>query len=128
MDKPSGTITATRCNCTLCQKLSTVNLRLDGPADFTLLAPASQDDIKQYSADVKTLSRYYCDKCGCHVWMEGYLEFNGHKAEVFAINLGTVDQPQGDVDLSKTKMRYFDMLHDNIAGGAADKPWACGLP
>lgn len=44
-----------------------------------------------------------------------------------ALNLGTVDVPQEGVDLGKVEMKYYDMLHDNVSGGKADKPWPDGL-
>ena len=62
--------------------------------------------------------------------MEGEYPLGGGKMmPVCAVNLGTVDVgvlPEG-VDLRRTEMRYFDMLHDNVAGGAAEKPWEGGL-
>ena len=46
---------------------------------------------------------------------------------VHAVNLGTVDAPIEGLDLRKTEMRYYDMLHDNVAGGAKEGPWEDGL-
>lgn len=60
--------------------------------------------------------------------MEGFFEFGGQKHDLFAINLSTVDQPQEGVDLSRTKLQYYDMLPYNVVGGLKDKPWAGGLP
>lgn len=100
---------------------------LDGPADFELLSPASRDEIKTYTPNVKTCVRYFCEKCGMHVWMEGYYEANGYRSDIFAVNLRSVDQPQEGVDLRDVKVQYFDMLHNNFGGGLADKPWEGGL-
>lgn len=47
---------------------------------------------------------------------------------VCMVNLGTVEVPiEGGVDLRRTEMRYFDMAHDNFAGGLAEEPWEGGL-
>lgn len=60
--------------------------------------------------------------------MEGeYPLGDGKVMPICAVNIGTVDVPQEGLDLSKTEMKYFDMLHDNFAGGLADKPWRDGL-
>lgn len=60
--------------------------------------------------------------------MEGeYPIGDGKTMGVCAVNLGTVDVPVEGVDLRKTEMRYFDMLHDNVAGGVAETPWEGGL-
>ena len=31
------------------------------------------------------------------------------------------------MDLRKTEMRHFDMLHDNVAGGSKGEPWEEGV-
>lgn len=61
--------------------------------------------------------------------MEGEYPLGGGKMmPVCAVNLGTVDVPlPGGVDLRRTQMRYYDMLHDNVAGGAKEGPWEDGL-
>lgn len=46
----------------------------------------------------------------------------------FAVNLGTVDVPMDcGIDLSKTEIKYHDMLHDNAEGGLKDTPYEDGL-
>ena len=59
--------------------------------------------------------------------MEGYFLVNGHRQDIFSVNLATVDQPQEGVDLSLAKISYFDALNDNFEAGASDKPWPNGL-
>ena len=59
--------------------------------------------------------------------MEGYFEIAGQQYPMFAINLAGVDQPQEGIDLSQAKIKYFDMLHENFAGGLKDEPWPNGL-
>ena len=123
----NGQLAATRCNCTLCQKLRSTNLMLKDPSDFKLLSPASKDELDNYAPRVKSVNRYFCSKCGVHVWMEGYYEFDGKRMDIFAVNLASVDQPQDGIDMSEVKISYFDGLHKNFYAGLTDSPWPCGL-
>ena len=65
--------------------------------------------------------------------MEGYYEVPSGGSEgpkrhdLFVVNLATVDQPQDSIDLSSTKVRYFDMLNNNYGGGLKEAPWPNGL-
>jgi hypothetical protein len=122
-----GTIPASRCNCTFCQKLGLTNASLDGPSDFKLLSPDSSSGLGDYTR-LDTAHKYFCQKCGVHVWAGGSYEYEGTKHDFFTINLATVDQPQEGVDLSKVKVQYCDGLHDNWFAGLKDVPWPGGLP
>ncbi|GAB7329301.1 hypothetical protein MBLNU13_g01101t1 [Cladosporium sp. NU13] len=126
----AGTLSATRCNCSFCQRLGATNLSLASVADFTLHTPASRSELGDYAPRVKSVHRYFCRTCGAHVWMEGEYPLGGGKMmPVCAMNLGTVDVetlPEG-VDLRRTEMKYYDMLHNNVAGGAKEGPWEGGL-
>ncbi|KAF2720414.1 hypothetical protein K431DRAFT_285890 [Polychaeton citri CBS 116435] len=126
---PDLLLNANRCNCSFCQKLGTTNLHLakDVNSTFTLLSPGSKAELPNYAPRIKSVARYFCDKCGTHVWMEGSYPHGGKEHELFAVNLATVDQPQEGIDLSQTKIRYFDMLRENYAGGLKDTPWPNGL-
>lgn len=129
--------TATRCNCTNCQKFRTTSLDFSGKgpggqvATFNLISPASLDDpgLGKYSSKdySKTAPRYFCKTCGAHCWIDGYIDYAGNKFPRQKINLATVDQPQDGVDLSEVKVLYYDLLHDNIQGGLRDTPWSGGL-
>lgn len=123
----TGALSVTRCNCTFCQKLSFTNLRLGDASNFRLLNPSTKDDLGNYVAGVKTIDRFFCRTCGVHVWCEGFFELAGQKHDLFIVNLATVDQPQGDVDLSLTKIAYWDMLRDNFQAGPRDSPYPNGL-
>ena len=101
---------------------------LASAADFTLHTPSSRSELGDYAPRVKSVHRYFCKTCGAHVWMEGeYPIGEGKVMPVCAVNLGTVDVPVEGVDLRRTEMGYFDMLHDNVAGGVAETPWEGGL-
>lgn len=123
-----GNLSATRCNCSFCQRLGATNVSLASAADFTLHTPSSRSELGDYAPRVKSVHRYFCRTCGAHVWMEGEYPIGGGKMmPICAVNLGTVNVPQEGVDLGKTVMKYYDMLHDNVGGGAAEKPWPDGL-
>ncbi|EME83484.1 uncharacterized protein MYCFIDRAFT_81662 [Pseudocercospora fijiensis CIRAD86] len=127
-----GQLTATRCNCTFCTKFSTTNLMLPDPdkADFTLLteSTAPRSSLGNYQPRVKSLSRFFCQDCGAHVWMEGYFEHEGMKFDVFAVNLASVDQPQDGIDLKDVKIKYFGELEAKGKGmETRDEPWEHGL-
>ena len=126
--KLDGTIEATRCNCTFCQKLGTTNLALDGPSDFTLLSPKSTDEVGNYCPRVPTARKNFCKTCGVHVWQGGQYEFEGQTHDYFMINAASIDQPQEGVDLQKVKLTYWDGLHDNWHAGMKDTPYSGGLP
>lgn len=53
--------------------------------------------------------------------------FEGKRVDAFMINLATIDQPQEGVDLSETKVKYWDGLRDNFAEGLREVPWPNGL-
>jgi len=128
-DPATHQLAATRCNCTFCQKLGITNLVVKDPSDFKLLSPASKSEVDDYAPKVKTAHRYFCKSCGVHVWCEGSVEVQGSKFDFFAINLASVDVdqlPEG-MELSKTKVRYWDMLHDNFVTIPSDNPWPGGL-
>ncbi|KAK3711373.1 hypothetical protein LTR37_009753 [Vermiconidia calcicola] len=129
---PDGTLHATRCNCSFCQKLGCTNLRVASPStDFKLLQPASMhdnEDVGDYSKDPTKMHRWFCKKCSVLVYMEGVLEWEGQEVGFFMVNVGSIDQPQEGVDLGKIKLQYVDMLNDNIHGGLKGEPWGNGLP
>ena len=51
----------------------------------------------------------------------------GEKVHFFAINVGTLDQPQEGLDMSVFRMEYWDGRNDNWMGGPRDVPWVGGL-
>lgn len=128
----NGQLTATRCNCTFCQKLSNTNLPYHSASNFTLISPTSKNEVSTYAPRNKALPRYFCDKCGAHVWMEGSYEFplpdgGRQKVEHFSVNLPTIDQPQDGVDLSLVKIKYWDGLNGNFGAGLGEQPWPNGV-
>ncbi|KAM0723673.1 hypothetical protein Q7P37_000661 [Cladosporium fusiforme] len=96
-----GNLSATRCNCTFCQKLGNTNLTISSPSDFTLHSPPSRSQLSDYAPRVKSVHRYFCPTCGSHVWMEGAFPYEGKMFPVFAVNACSVEQPQEGVELRR---------------------------
>lgn len=72
------------------------------------------------------MHRYFCKKCGTHVWREGGYELQGQWIDLFTVNLCTIDQPQEGIDLSKFKIDYVDGRNDNWMAGTKSEPWSGG--
>jgi hypothetical protein len=94
--------------------------------DFTLVKPASLEEIPDYQAQIKEIHHRFCDKCGTHVVGHGYYTIQGQKTDFFSLNIMTLDQPQEGLDLSKFKMTYWDGLNNNWAAGQREVPWPGG--
>lgn len=99
--------------------------RLPDAAHFKLLSPGSQKEIGDYQGRGGG-HRWFCQQCGVHVWMEAQYEIHGHKVDLFAVNLATLDQPQDSIDLNEVKISYVDGLHDNFMQ-PGEKPYPGGL-
>ena len=64
---------ASRCNCTWCQKPAFTNLTVDRK-DFTLLTPSSEGEMADYNPKGSDAHRYFCGRCGTHVLREVSLQ------------------------------------------------------
>lgn len=124
---PNG-LTASRCNCTYCTKLSITGIRIS-PSDFHLLTPSSLNDpgIGNYQGKSEAINRYFCRTCGAQICVQGSYEWEGQSFEIFTVSVNTIDQPQAGLDLKDVKVQYFDGLHDNFEAGSKQEPWANGL-
>jgi hypothetical protein len=119
--------TATRCNCTFCQKTGWTTINVEKPSDLTLISPASIDEMQLYQGKNKDIERRICGNCGVYIVAKGSYEYEGKKVDFFTINLMTLDQPQEGLDLSKFKMSYYDGLTNNWEGGQKEnEPWSGG--
>ena len=103
--------------------------------DFKLVSPSSKADVDDYAPKTAATEsgnasghRWFCAKCGVHVWGEGWYSIEGQRFDFFAINLATIDQPQEGIDLSDFKLKYFDGLHDNWFAELKESPYSGGLP
>ena len=105
--------TASRCNCKACEKPGYTAVSAD-PADFTLLSPASKDQLPDFKCRSRDGHRYFCDECGVQIYGEGKVELTGGQVhEYFTINLHSFDQPQDGLDLAQFKIAYYDGRNDN---------------
>jgi hypothetical protein len=104
----------TRCNCTVCTKLS-VTGGLVKPSAFKLVA--GEESLSYYEWATKVAKRYFCKHCGTHCYGKGYLEVLG--GDFVSVNYNTLD----DVDPAMLKVVYWDGRHDNWQAGTRDQPW-----
>jgi len=116
---------AAKCNCTWCQKRGVVLYSISS-SNFRLISPKDKSEMSSYEPKGPEMHRWFCGKCGCHVYTEGEYEAFGAKHDAFSINLLTLDQPQDGLDLSKFKVGYIDGKHDNWMAGLQDTPWPEG--
>lgn len=103
-----------RCNCSICNKVS----QLGGivvPGAFQLLAGA--ESITKYAWGSKVAQRAFCKQCGVHCFGEGHLAELG--GDFVSINYNTLD----DVDPSEVKVVYWDGRHNNWQAGTRATPW-----
>jgi hypothetical protein len=116
---------ATRCNCTICLKIGFTALPLD-EKDFTLETPLLASELADYQWRTKESHRYFCSRCGVHVYGKAEYEENGKLVKHFGINLVTLDQPQEGLDLSIFKIRYYSGRNDAFYLGLKDTPYPGG--
>jgi len=124
---PPAQPTASRCNCTICQKQGFTGVRIDDPThDFTLLSPASLDQLSDYQFRSPDIHNYFCGRCGVSVLGAGKFEYQNQVHELFKLNVLTLEQPQEGLDLSTFKIKYWDGRNDNWMAGQKDMPWPGG--
>jgi LSD1 subclass zinc finger protein len=105
---------ASRCNCSICQKVGAVGAIVK-PAAFRLLA--GEGELSEYVWGHKISRRFFCRKCGVHCFARGHLDVLG--GDYVSVNLNTLD----DADIAELKLGHWDGRHDNWAAGMRDKPW-----
>jgi hypothetical protein len=116
---------ANRCNCTLCVKTGFAGIHvLSG--DFMLLSPSSPDDLTDYQFGSKKMHHFFCKTCGVRCMFSGVDGEDGK--EFWSINVLTLDQVvnDGEMDLSRFKMLYWDGRGGNWGAGAQEKPYPGG--
>jgi hypothetical protein len=63
--------------------------------------------------------------------MQGEYPLGGGKTmPLMVVNLGTADVEglaREGVEIGRTEMGYYDMLHGNVESGLRDRPWEGGL-
>ena len=103
---------ATRCNCTICQKLGVVGCVI-APTAFRLLSP--EGDLTRYPNSVG--ARFFCPTCGVHCFGNGHLDFLG--GDFVSVNVNTLD----GIEHADLHPGHFDGRHDNWMAGTRPTPW-----
>ena len=103
----------TRCNCSICNKVSQLGAIVK-PDAFELTA--GRDSITEYAFGPVSC-RSFCKHCGIHCFGAGDLPELG--GAFVSINLNTLD----DVDPLDVKVIYWDGRHNNWQAGPRETPW-----
>ena len=104
----------TRCNCSICTKLSGIGAVVKPDA---LVVTDGESELATYVWGHKIGTRYFCKHCGVHLFQRGHLaELGGDFAGVL---LNTLD----DVDPSTIDLTYWDGRHNNWDAGPRPTPW-----
>lgn len=105
---------AGRCNCTVCTKTA-VTSRLVKPSAFTLLTP--EERLGSYEWGAKISRRFFCPRCGVHVFGRGHLAEVG--GDYVSVNANCLD----GFDAATVKVVYWDGRHENWEAGPRPTPW-----
>jgi len=105
---------ASRCNCSVCTKIS-MTAAFAKPAAFTLLSDDAA--LGAYEWGGKISRRYFCRTCGIHCFARGELPELG--GAYVSVNVNALE----DVDPITVKLSYWDGRHDNWDSGPRATPW-----
>jgi hypothetical protein len=103
-----------RCNCTICTKIAQTGAVVR-PEAFKLLEGAAS--LSMYEWGGKTSRRFFCKRCGVHVFGRGHLKELG--GDYVSVNLNAVD----DIDVSELTLVHWDGRHNNWYAGPRPTPW-----
>ena len=105
---------ASRCNCSICQKLGATGVVLK-PSAFRLVS--GEGSLSSYGKDDSPNRRYFCKHCGIVLFGKGDLPQLG--GAFVSVNVNSLD----DVELSTLQIGYWDGRHDNWEAGPRPTPW-----
>jgi hypothetical protein len=105
---------ASRCNCSICTKVSAVGFIVKPDAFAALSAEA---ELGTYAWGGRTATRFFCKHCGIHGYLRGNLPELG--GDYVSINVNCLD----DVDVLDLEVLYWDGRHDNWDAGPRETPW-----
>jgi hypothetical protein len=105
---------ASRCNCSICQKLGATG-GIAKPEAFRLLAGAENRGSYRWGSE--TSVRYFCKTCGVHCYGEGNLPQLG--GAFVSVSYNCLD----GVDPHQLPMIYWDGRHNNWQAGPRPTPW-----
>ncbi|KAF2157632.1 hypothetical protein K461DRAFT_21878 [Myriangium duriaei CBS 260.36] len=125
-----------KCNCTVCLKRGWNTLRCYS-ADFELVTPCTTSQLLeskhgQYVGNYiqptsPHMNHYFCDVCGSPFMICGWFVESGDREEIFAVDPKTLDQPQGELDLSKFVGVYVNGLTGEFEDRRGDRPQPGGI-
>jgi hypothetical protein len=110
VDATSGS----KCNCTVCTKISPVG-GIAKPDAFTLLSDESKLGTYVWGGRIST--RYFCTSCGVHCFGRGHLEQLG--GDYVSVNFNCLD----DIDVRDLSLVFWDGRHNNWEAGPRKEPW-----
>ena len=103
----------TRCNCTICTKLSI----LGGRGKVGSIEVTGAENLASYEWGQKVAKRYFCKTCGVHLYGIGHLAELG--GDFLSINLNALD----DIDPNRLPVMHWDGRHNNWHAGMREQPW-----
>jgi hypothetical protein len=103
---------ATRCNCSICVRVSGSWSSVK-PEAFRLLGDEAQ--LGKYPNSIG--ARFFCPTCGVHAYGRGDLPQLG--GAFVSVNWHCFD----DIDVGGIKIGYWDGRHDNWQAGLRPTPW-----
>jgi hypothetical protein len=110
VDASSGS----KCNCTICTKVSPTG-GIVKPDAFTLLTDEAK--LSTYEWASRMSKRFFCKSCGVHCFGRGHLAELG--GDFVSVNFNCLD----DVDLRDVSLVYWDGRHNNWQAGPRKEPW-----
>ncbi len=108
------TSAASRCNCSICNKVGQLGAIVK-PDAFTLLA--GEESLSSYEWGGKTAKRFFCKHCGIHCFARGHLEQVG--GDYVSLSFLALD----DVDPGDLEVSHWDGRHNNWMAGKRAAPW-----
>jgi hypothetical protein len=105
---------ASRCNCSICTKVSQLGGILK-PDAFRLLS--GEESLWSYEWGSRTSRRFFCRQCGVHGFARGSLPELG--GDYVSINYNCLD----GVELSALPVIHWDGRHNNWYAGSRPTPW-----
>jgi hypothetical protein len=105
---------ASKCNCTICTKISAAGAVVK-PDAFKLLTDEAK--LSSYEWGGRTGQRYFCKACGVHCFGRGNLPQLG--GDYVSVNFNCLD----DIDLRDVSLTHWDGRHNNWQAGPRQEPW-----
>jgi hypothetical protein len=103
-----------RCNCTVCTKISGTGGMVK-PGAFKLLSDENKLGVYEWGGRIS--KRYFCKQCGIHCFGRGHLEQLG--GDYVSVNFNCLD----DIDMRDVKLIHWDGRHNNWQAGPRSEPW-----